>query len=126
MTAGKLLLRLLPLTVALAAHAKPARFVRIELPGDDRILTLAEVEIMSGGKNVAGSGKATQSSTHSGGEAAKAIDGNRDPDWSKGGQTHTVNAGEKQPWWEVDLGSAVEVDAIRIWNRTLIARTQYR
>lgn len=118
MTSRKLLFTLLPLTITLAAQAKPARFVRVELPGEDRILTLAEVEILSGGKNVAGSGKATQSSTHGGGEAPKAIDGNKDPDWSKGGQTHTANAGEKNPWWEVDLGGVVEVDSIRIWNRT--------
>ena len=46
------------------ATGKPARFVRIELPGDKRVLTLAEVEVISGGKNVASGGKASQSSTH--------------------------------------------------------------
>ena len=45
---------------------KPARFVRIELPGDKRILTLAEVEVFSAGRNIAAGGKATQSSTHGG------------------------------------------------------------
>jgi hypothetical protein len=63
---------------------KPARFVRIELPGDKRILTLAEVEVISGGKNVAKGGKATQSSTNGGAVAARALDGNKDPEYGKG------------------------------------------
>ncbi|MCA9045336.1 MAG: cytochrome C precursor, partial [Planctomycetaceae bacterium] len=103
---------------AAVATGKPARFVRIELPGDKRILTLAEVEVFSGGKNVARDGKAKQSSTNGGGEAAHGIDGNKHPDWGKGGQTHTNNAGEKNPWWEVDLGSAVDIEKIAVWNRT--------
>jgi putative membrane-bound dehydrogenase-like protein len=97
---------------------KPARFVRIELPGDKRILTLAEVEVISGGRNAAKGGKASQSSTNQGGEAAKAIDGNKSPDWARGGQTHTTNAGSKDPWWEVDLGQALPVETIQIWNRS--------
>ena len=96
---------------------KPARFVRIELPGNKRILTLAEVEVISGGKNVAKGGKATQSSTHGSGAAAKALDGNKSSDWGKGGQTHTANAGTKNPWWEVDLGRAVDVEKVGVWNR---------
>jgi putative membrane-bound dehydrogenase-like protein len=96
---------------------KQIRFVRVELPGDKRILTLAEVEVFSGGQNVAKSGVASQSSTNGSGIAAKALDGNKDPDWGKGGQTHTMNAGSSNPWWEVDLGRAVDVEKIGIWNR---------
>jgi putative membrane-bound dehydrogenase-like protein len=96
---------------------KPARFVRIELPGDKRILTLAEVEVFSAGKNIAPAGKATQSSTNGGAVAARGIDGNKDSDFNKQGQTHTSNAGEKNPWWELDLGQANNVDKIAIWNR---------
>ena len=113
--------RTLPVTLLVAASvsamAAPARYVRIELPGGNRILTLAEVEVMSGGKNAARTGKATQSSTHDGAGADKAIDGNASPDWNKGGQTHTANDGESGPWWEVDLGTAVEVDTVKIVNR---------
>jgi len=97
---------------------KPARFVRIELPGDKRILTLAEVEVFSAGKNIAREGKASQSSTNGEGVAARAIDGNKDPEWGKHGQTHTSNSGEKNPWWEVDLGHAVAIEKVQIWNRT--------
>jgi len=96
---------------------KNARFVRIELPGDKRILTLAEVEVISGGKNVAKSGGATQSSTHGDGVAARALDGIKDPDWNKNGQTHTTNSGSTNPWWEVDLGQSVIVEKVGIWNR---------
>lgn len=96
---------------------KPARFVRVELPGDKRILTLAEVEVISGGKNLAREGKATQVNTHGGAGAGRAIDGNADPDWNKGGQTHTENKGTKNPWWEVDLGKPSKIDKIRIVNR---------
>ncbi len=100
------------------SSGKLAKFIRIELPGDKRVLTLAEVEVFSGGKNVALSAKATQSSTHGNSGAEKAVDGNKSPDFGKGGQTHTVNAGEKNPWWEADIGEPVAVEKIQIWNRT--------
>ncbi|MEZ6057043.1 MAG: plastocyanin/azurin family copper-binding protein [Planctomycetaceae bacterium] len=103
--------------VAAVATGKPARFVRIELPGNKRILTLAEVEVISGGKNVAREGKATQSSTNGDGVAQRALDGNTSPDWNKNGQTHTENAGTNGPWWEVDLGKAVDVERVGIFNR---------
>jgi putative membrane-bound dehydrogenase-like protein len=104
-------------TSAMLVTGKPARFVRIELPGDKRILTLAEVEVISGGKNVAKSGKATQSSTGAGGVPERALDGNKDSDFTKGGQTHTTNSGSTNPWWEVDLGSAMDIEKVAVWNR---------
>jgi len=104
-------------SAAILVTGKPARFVRIELPGDKRILTLAEVEVISGGKNVAPGGKAAQSSTNGDATAARAIDGNKDSDYGKKGQTHTSNAGTTQPWWELDLGQATDVEKVGIWNR---------
>jgi putative membrane-bound dehydrogenase-like protein len=106
---------------ALAA-GKPARFIRIELPGDKRILTLAEVEVFSAGRNVAAGGKATQSSTNGNAVASRAIDGNKSPDYRKQGQTHTSNAGETNPWWELDLGEARDIEKIGIWNRSGLER----
>lgn len=103
------------------ATKKPAQFVRVELPGDKRILTLAEVEIYSGGTNVAKGGKTSQSSTGAGGVPERAIDGNKDADWGKGGQTHTSNSGTKDPWWEIDLGKPFPIDEVRIWNRSGLA-----
>jgi putative heme-binding domain-containing protein len=92
------------------------RYVRIELPGPQRTLTLAEVEIYSGGQNVARQGKAKQSSTSNGGSADRAIDGNKSPSFGDGGQTHT-REGTKDPWWEIDLGREVTIDSIAIYNR---------
>ena len=100
---------------------KPARIVRLELPGDKRILTLAEVEVISGGKNIAPSGKATQSSTNGTAAASRATDGNKNSDFGKNGQTHTVNEGSTNPWWELDLGKTVDVESIGIWNRGSLA-----
>lgn len=103
---------------ALLATGKPARFVRIELPGNKRILTLAEVEVFSDGRNIASRGKATQSSTGAGGVASRGIDGNKNPDYHKQGQTHTSNSGTRNPWWELDLGQAMDIEKIGVWNRT--------
>jgi putative membrane-bound dehydrogenase-like protein len=93
------------------------RYVRIALPGKKRVLTLAEVEIMSGGQNVARRGKARQSTTAHGGEAKRAIDGNKDGVYANGGQTHTDEQ-KRDPWWEIDLGREVSIESIRIWNRS--------
>ncbi len=92
------------------------RYVRIELPGRGT-LTLAEVEVFSGGGNVARKGRASQKNTASGGSANRAIDGNKSGSWGDGGQTHTEeNTG--RPYWEVDLGEEMPIDEIVIYNRT--------
>ncbi len=93
------------------------QFVRIELPGKKKTLTLAEVEVYSGGVNVARKGKATQKTTASGGEAKRAIDGNKSGVYNDGGQTHTEENGDS-PWWEVDLGKELPIESIVIYNRT--------
>lgn len=111
---------LLVLCTGLAQGAEPtAQYVRISLTGENRILTLAEVEVISDGKNIAKEGKASQSSTANNGVAERAIDGNKSSDWGKGGQTHTVEKkGKEEPWWELDLGSAKPIEKIEIWNRS--------
>lgn len=58
----------------------------------------------------------TQSSTAFGGNAARAVDGNRDGVWSHGSVTHTNE--ETDPYWQVDLGAAHYIDEIRLYNRT--------
>src|SRR5262249_21348038 len=75
------------------------RFVRIELPGKRKTLTLAEVEVVSGGRNVARQGKASQKNTAHGGDPAKAIDGNKSGSYGDGGQTHPKE-NNAQPGWE--------------------------
>lgn len=91
------------------------RYVRIELPGDRRILSLAEVEVFSGDGNVASKGKATQSSVGSGGTPERAIDGNKDSNYNGGSITHTNE--ERNPWWELDLGGEYEIRKVQVWNR---------
>ena len=52
------------------------------------------------------------------GTADKAVDGNTNGNWvqnSTNSITHT--AGEKNPWWEVDLGGIFDISEITIWNR---------
>jgi len=93
------------------------RYVRIELPGRARTLTLAEVEVYSNNKNVARDGKATQKNTASGGAASRGIDGNKNGNYNAGGQTHTQENTEN-PWWEVDLGAEMPIDSIVVYNRT--------
>jgi hypothetical protein len=92
------------------------RIVRVENPGDGKILSLAEVQVFSGGENVARSGKANQSSTAFDGPAHLAIDGNTDGNYAVKSTTHTNS--EANPWWEVRLAKAVPIDQIVVWNRT--------
>jgi len=99
------------------ASGSIGRFVRIELPGKQRTLTLAEVEIYSDGRNVARKGKATQSSVGAGGVASRAIDGNKSGAYNDNGATHSKE-GEDGPWWEVDLGGEYPIELIEIYNRT--------
>ncbi len=92
------------------------RFVRIELAGNERILSLAEVQVIAAGKNVALAGTASQSSTDFGGEAKRAIDDNTTGEYAKNSTTHTAISAN--PWWEVDLGSEYAVEQVVLWNRT--------
>ena len=101
-----------------AADQPTARFVRVSLSGEKRVLTLAEVEVKSGGKNIATAGKATQSTVGAGGAPERAIDGNKDGDFNKRGQTHTQERQDPAPWWELDLGAARPIDSVQIWNRS--------
>ena len=93
------------------------RYVRVESPGKQRYLHLAEVQVFSGADNVAPKGKATQISTDFGGNAELANDGNTNGQYFEGKSvSHTATADD--PWWEVDLLSLVPVDKVVLWNRT--------
>ena len=92
-----------------------ARFVRIDLPGLQKILSLAEVQVFSGTTNLAKDGQATQSSTDYDGPAELAIDGNTDGKYENKSVTHSAIS--DNPWWELDLGKTAAVDRITVWNR---------
>ena len=92
------------------------RYVRIELPRKGT-LTLAEVEVLSEGQNVARGGKAMQHSVSANGQPGRALDGNTSGAYSADGQTHTSENVEN-PWWEVDLGGEYPIESVKIFNRT--------
>ena len=96
-------------------HAPQARFVRIELPGKAKLLQIAEVQVFSGGENVAQRGEARQNSTYAGAVAQRAIDGNTAGEYEKGSVAHTEVGDD--PWWEVDLKEERDIERIVVWNR---------
>lgn len=93
-----------------------ARYVRIEVPGKKRYLQLAEVEVLSRGKNIAPKGTATQSSLYAEAQPSRAIDGKTEGDYYKNSVAHTKE--EDTPWWQLDLQTAQPIDSLRLWNRT--------
>ncbi|MCI0683609.1 MAG: GDSL-type esterase/lipase family protein [Gemmataceae bacterium] len=99
-----------------AARGTRGRYVRIDVPGSQRVLTLAEVEVFSRGENIAGQGEARQSSTDQNAPAARALDGNKSGVFADRGQTHTRQ--QKDPWWELDLREERAIDSIVIWTRS--------
>lgn len=98
-----------------ASKQVEGRFVRVSRTGKSIYLQIAELEVMSEGKNVARGGKATQSTTGYGGLPAYAIDGNRSGSWADKTISHTVQ--QDDPWLEVDLGGETQIDTIGLWGR---------
>ena len=98
-------------------EVKP-RYVRIELPGENKFLSLAEVQLLGeDGTNLALQGVASQSSTAFNGPANLANDGSTNGEHNKSPcVTHTEK--ERNPWWELDLKSATTIKKIRVFNRT--------
>ena len=91
------------------------RYIRIEHEKTG-ILSLAEVQVFSKGKNIALKKPAKQSSTAYDGDAKRAVDGNTSGVYSKNSVTHT--SGSDKPWWEVDLTANSEIDEILLFNRS--------
>ena len=98
--------------------------LKLQLFGKETALNIAEVEVISGGVNIALQGKATQSSTWAGGDASKAIDGNLDGRCSQNAVAHTQT--EADPWWMLDLGGNHKIDQIIIYPRTDASRALTR
>ena len=99
------------------------RYVRLVRPGRATVLSVTEVQVFSGGENVAMKGTATQSSTlaggATGGHAPRAIDGGLEPDLPAGTDplkgTVQFTSPEQDPWWELDLGAERPIDTIALW-----------
>jgi azurin/glucose/arabinose dehydrogenase len=92
------------------------RFVRVALPRVGT-LSLAEVQIFSGGKNIAPAGTASEKPTPNSSGSSRGIDNNTDGAYLHNSVTHSEEQIEN-PWWEVDLGSEQLVESVVIWNRT--------
>jgi hypothetical protein len=104
-----------PPSLPVGAASKDVRYIRIDLPGEGKILSLAEVEVFSSDENIATAGTATQSSVGSAGSAERANDGNTSGVYEENTVTHTAT--EANPWWELDLGAVKSVDRIVLYNR---------
>ena len=102
-----------------SAAARPSdvrgRYLRISLPTSQvGFITLSEVEVYSGGQNIARRGIASQSSDYSvGSRAAMAIDGNANGTFS----SCSCTTEQKDAWWEVDFGNEAPIDHIAVFNR---------
>jgi uncharacterized protein DUF1553/uncharacterized protein DUF1549/cytochrome c/F5/8 type C domain-containing protein len=93
------------------------RYLRLSLPGKNRILSLAEVEVMVAGRNIAPDGLASQSSLDYAGVPNRANDGITDGDFFASNSV-THNRVENDPWWELELLKTQAIESVRIWNRT--------
>lgn len=101
---------------AFSSDSIAARYLRIELAGEQRVLSLAEVQVYNRGNIISTSGKATQSTTFRTAHAGKAIDGKATGNFFDGSVTHTEPG--NLAWWELDLGSDHEITKLVIYNRT--------
>ena len=63
--------------------------------------------------------RATQASVFQGSQASRAVDGNKNRDWSGGSCMHTQV--QNDPWWRVDLGASLSVAEVFIVNRLCIS-----
>ena len=113
---------ILPLLGSGASAAEPrapglsGRYVRITGPGRSAALGLAEVEVRRGTENIAATGTPSQSSIVSGGAIGghpwNAVDGHTARADDGSGVAFTSE--ERDPWWELDLGAEVAIDAVAV------------
>ena len=132
---------LAPIVAASAGGSGPARpapgvagrYLRLVRPGRGVVLSVTEVEVRSGGQNIARTGTASQSTVvaggATGGHAARAIDGGVDMAAVAGTDplngTHAFTRPETDPWWEVDLGAERPIESIALWPAAPETRNGY-
>ncbi len=94
-----------------------ARYIKVRLEGEKRILSLAEVQVIetATGAELQKEGSAIQSSNYQDTKADRAHDGNPEGAFDKGSVSHTNE--ESNPWWLLDLGETKDVGKIVIHNR---------
>ena len=106
-----------------------AQYVMIQIPKDDTVLRLAEVEVYGiEKKNIALKKPATQINTHydpngypgSNFSAAVAVDGKTNGDYNEfnlDAITHTETPSSTNPWWRVNLEFKYLINRIEVFNR---------
>jgi hypothetical protein len=114
---GNFVLNDIELVTGTDLPSKRGRFVRIDLPGKNKIINIAEVQVFSGNDNVALKGKASQAGTYADAVAGRAIDGNTDGNYQAGSVAHTA-LNKTDPFWEVNLDGQHDITRIVVWNRT--------
>ncbi|KAG1925984.1 fucolectin [Pimephales promelas] len=103
-------------TASFSCGGMVGRYVIVHIPGDQKTLTISEVEVygyLAG--NRALDGAATQSSTSGDWFAGNAIDGNRGLQQLYTGCSSTLN--QTNPWWRLDLHDVYRVSNVVITNR---------
>ena len=95
------------------------RYVRVELPGENRALALGELQVFAGGKNVALGKPAMQPSVMFNGTADLAVDGETGESYNHRGGVAFAHTADKTPevWWEVDLQQDVAIERVSLWIR---------
>lgn len=86
--------------------------------GKNGPINISEIEIYAHAQDKLSVGNATQSSTHSGAVASRAIDGNTDGDYFQNSVAHTEVNIEGVPWWRAELDGVQYVETVKIYNRT--------
>jgi Concanavalin A-like lectin/glucanases superfamily len=95
---------------------RTGRYVRVQMSNTEP-LYLAEVQVFSGGTNIALSKPTIQSTTAA--ASSKAVDGNTDGVYANGSVASTAQGRvEMEAWWSLDLGSVAQIDSIVIWSRS--------
>lgn len=106
------------LAAALGVRAEiQGRYIYIDIQSRAATLSLAEVQVFNGDKNIALGCKARQIATANGGVASRAVDGNTDGEWGKSSVTHTPEDCPN-PWWEVELKEMQPISKLVLWNRS--------
>ncbi|MEI6645725.1 MAG: SUMF1/EgtB/PvdO family nonheme iron enzyme [bacterium] len=109
-------------SVAYAAAPMTGRFVRLErtaLAGQKQCLSIAEVQVFCGGKNIAPEGRpdmtdASQNQRRC--PASAAISGDTNTQWCEPNNNIAQSGSSEHPWWEVDLLGEKSIDRLVLWG----------
>jgi glucose/arabinose dehydrogenase/uncharacterized cupredoxin-like copper-binding protein/lysophospholipase L1-like esterase len=93
-----------------AISSAPIDSITFSVPGDGKIINLCELEVYSGGKNVAGSAHFQMSSQHDNYQSANLVDGDK--------STFAHTSTEANPWIKATFSPALQgVGSVKLWNR---------